>query len=790
MLTKSYCGTETQTRNVNTLLAIVIFADINNNKKFRLGLLIAVTNSEKLQQKSNLPTVTVRGFLNFRTTVDGTIIIFTPASAAIESTKHVLKSTSAEPLVITSRSRAQEIKPTSTQAFVVSTSSETSEALSSKKVNAEQYPIGLVTLLKGAVVHNGATTVYETRVIGTYIDGKYAQILKSTSSINLPTLSSSLSKIEPTSTVKSVVLPTAMPKPVRPVTKATPIKSPVLKLRQNAEIAAQNKKSAAFENKENSIQPSFRNREFALLQAEATTQTSNRLIKHRFGRVTEKPITTTTSRIKIRVPGRSTNRRKIWTPRQSPRVAVNRFKVKIPSSREKEEEEAAKEINKRFQNRFGVQKQKEEPKVKKEETKEDSSADNVYKPPILSLENSSSPGLDSAQIEPHKVVKEVQTITSEITQHIDGNNIKVDTTTWTTTVQRTIHPSEFDGSSVIAPTILPENNDVDATSIAETPPIVISRTYSVTERSMRTTVVPVFDGTLTTNHTVTESFFIRKLITAYKTMPPGDLQLLETASLEMNNNSYVDNIQGAEQAVLPSVFEGKIEFRDSEDDNSIHPTLANFNTQPTIEPSLNVNQFTPLPQIDLNNPLIIGAALRNPNLAALYFSLQQLKQQPLQYETITKPTEFLTTETVFNTKVVSFYDGRQTRTRTINEPGSTVSKVVKTYVTEVTPVINPQLYLQQAQLQQMFATQLLNPNLNPAPLNPLNVALPQSTRTITTVTTMTSTSTKVYTLVYNAFSTRYRTVTSTSIFPTTVTTYSTVAMANTLGPPAFNPFFG
>lgn len=29
---------------------------------------------------SDLPTVTVRGFLNFRTTVDGTVIVFTPSS--------------------------------------------------------------------------------------------------------------------------------------------------------------------------------------------------------------------------------------------------------------------------------------------------------------------------------------------------------------------------------------------------------------------------------------------------------------------------------------------------------------------------------------------------------------------------------------------------------------------------------------------------------------------------------------------------------------------------------------
>ena len=91
-----------------------------------------------------------------------------------------------------------------------------------------------------------------------------------------------------------------------------------------------------------------------------------------------------------------------------------------------------------------------------------------------------------------------------------------------------------------------------------------------------------------------------------------------------------------------------------------------------LQPSLNSNggyannNFGP--QIDLNNPLVLGAALQNPGLAAMYFGLQQLSQQATQYTTITKPTEYLTTETVTNTKVLSFYDGRQTRTRTITEP--------------------------------------------------------------------------------------------------------------------------
>lgn len=39
-----------------------------------------LTAAEDIDSDATLPTVTVRGFLNFRTTVDGTVIVFTPAS--------------------------------------------------------------------------------------------------------------------------------------------------------------------------------------------------------------------------------------------------------------------------------------------------------------------------------------------------------------------------------------------------------------------------------------------------------------------------------------------------------------------------------------------------------------------------------------------------------------------------------------------------------------------------------------------------------------------------------------
>lgn len=43
-----------------------------------------------------------------------------------------------------------------------------------------------MTVLGGTMVSEGATTIHETKVIGTYIQGKYAQILESTSRVIQP----------------------------------------------------------------------------------------------------------------------------------------------------------------------------------------------------------------------------------------------------------------------------------------------------------------------------------------------------------------------------------------------------------------------------------------------------------------------------------------------------------------------------------------------------------------------------------------------------------------------------
>jgi hypothetical protein len=69
------------------------------------------------------------------------------------------------------------------------------------------HPTGLVTTLGGTVVKEGVTTVHETSVIGTYVSGKYAQVLQSTSHIIQP----HHGKLKPTPSSSLRILKTAAP---------------------------------------------------------------------------------------------------------------------------------------------------------------------------------------------------------------------------------------------------------------------------------------------------------------------------------------------------------------------------------------------------------------------------------------------------------------------------------------------------------------------------------------------------------------------------------------------------
>lgn len=73
---------------------------------------------------------------------------------------------------------------------------------------SQTYPTGLVTVLSNTLVNNGLVTEMQTKVFGTYINGKYAQILKSSSRVNEPMAFSSPVYVNPTRAFQEQVKPT------------------------------------------------------------------------------------------------------------------------------------------------------------------------------------------------------------------------------------------------------------------------------------------------------------------------------------------------------------------------------------------------------------------------------------------------------------------------------------------------------------------------------------------------------------------------------------------------------
>lgn len=189
------------------------------------------------------------------------------------------------------------------------------------------------------------------------------------------------------------------------------------------------------------------------------------------------------------------------------------------TARDENEKEAAKLLNARLNRRLGVPRPVVEkptplttPKPLSIESLSSFEDKPIYNPPLLEGElsdHSFDPDLGQ-KISPQKVVTETQTYMSEITHFFDGQEPYIETVTLTTVVEKTIEPSEVDILS-----FSPANtNDLNLNGLQSNPRLVVlSKTYSVTESSSRTSLFPVVDGTVTATHTITENFIIHKLIT-------------------------------------------------------------------------------------------------------------------------------------------------------------------------------------------------------------------------------------------------------------------------------------
>ncbi|KAL1140858.1 hypothetical protein AAG570_000786 [Ranatra chinensis] len=70
-------------------------------------------------------------------------------------------------------------------------------------IGTKSYRTGLVRLIEGSIVKDGTTTFYESKVIGTITNDRYAQIIESTSSFKVDVTSTNVPEIAPTATTSA-----------------------------------------------------------------------------------------------------------------------------------------------------------------------------------------------------------------------------------------------------------------------------------------------------------------------------------------------------------------------------------------------------------------------------------------------------------------------------------------------------------------------------------------------------------------------------------------------------------
>ncbi|XP_050740540.1 uncharacterized protein LOC127010435 isoform X2 [Eriocheir sinensis] len=221
-------------------------------------------NLERGGEDSDLPTVTYVGFADFVTTIANTVVVFTPRSdtpnkiikPSVSKTREAqpptafnpspvgtpTSPTTLAPRLASSRHTEEDIiagSPTDAfglqpsvhhsgekskmEAQIVTPTSRTSlrgdqeEALvedlpppvfstvSTKRYNTiDLYPTGLVSYIGGTIVRDDMRTLLTTYVYGTYIQGQYAQVVQSTSSIFYLVSRSTLPDVQVTPPVQPV----------------------------------------------------------------------------------------------------------------------------------------------------------------------------------------------------------------------------------------------------------------------------------------------------------------------------------------------------------------------------------------------------------------------------------------------------------------------------------------------------------------------------------------------------------------------------------------------------------
>ncbi|XP_049865582.1 immunoglobulin A1 protease isoform X2 [Pectinophora gossypiella] len=701
----------------------------------------------------------------------------------------------------------------------------------------EDHPLGLVTTLGGTIVKDGLTTVHETSVIGTFISGKYAQVLNSNSKV-LPA-GGHRPKISPSPTHR--ILKTAAPavaKNHRHNLEPTPsigdddsgfsktTRRPAGSSFKNRHRPQSNSDNEAHENAPPPQTKKFKNRNSSQrTQSESTTPSfSNRRKSNRNSghKSTVTPVNNNDSQsrrgFKPRVqatpveatPASSTSVYKFklnrapgsgrWQYKTSPKPKVTIRKMKdddestTPNSNPLLDDPQSNELSPqaRSDNDLELQGSQSGPGALLENDTDDNSIEKP--PPVETLKVEISTPADFKD-----VYYEIATIKSPYTFQV-GRVKNTRIITVTSTIEKRIEPTIVPSaqSSLNEPltenilaTASPYGKDhnldssiatlpaITLSSDMETPPLeTITETFSTTQNMLKTHILPIVrDVNVTSSLTFIQTYQITRFVTATKTLPPMDFfQFIPSKTLK-EFNSRLDEA-GSELHL-------ELDFGDSNEDEDGVPRrvfppdldLANVGSEFDLT---EVDKYR-MPENHLRLKKAHGQTKGNqvteaPNVPTPALTPEQAQQLALLRllnpaaaaqipNVVTTSKPILKYETVYESHVIPYFDGKNTVHSTISRPVATVTKTEYEIGTSSLPAL---------------------------PLNPINPLFPpQFTVTSTPVvmnTEVTATDSQILKLTFGA-KTVYTTLFTTKVVPTVLTSYvtSSIPVQPSAGFPGYFP---
>lgn len=642
-----------------------------------------------------------------------------------------------------------------------------------KPTKVRNEPTGLVTKLGGTVVKDGLTTVHETSVIGTFIGGKYAQVLKSTSHLIHKPVASKVhkgkSQPEPSVLEDSLPLEALFSTPVgqnlirhsrRPAVQP-PFKNRLQRTKpppqdtvEQTPVPQKKKQTRPFKLSHNRFSRPTSTSEIPTVSVFTESATPTR----RYHRQRSAGASSSVNGNNIESGSRRFKPKPTSVPNEAT-TSVYKFKLARPQGRWQYKTTPKPRVAIRRQDEDSIQATPTTPEIEQSEQQPEQGevATTSTATPTLSLQTIKVEISTPANFS--NVYYEIATIKSPYTFQV-GTVKNTRFITLTSTFEKLLEEPSSSSTEPLTENILTSTPVYEREGTVVTLPVIaiagsetlpletMTDIFSTSEILLKTHLLPVVKDSNTTTITLVQTYEVTKVVSATKTLPPTELfQFIPSKTLN-EFNTRLDEA-GSELHL-------ELEFGDTDnDDEQPHSVTMFADISNATEP--------PPPPIPSLPPQEQLTPEKLQQLAFLRFL------NPNQAPVVTT-TPVLSIQTLYETHVIPVFNGLSTALSTISRPVKTIT----TTHFMTTTVALPSLPLP------LFPSQQPQPLITSSP--------------VITQTVITETDSKVLKLTFGA-KTAFTTLYSTRVIPTLLTTYHTTQLPiqPTIAPfpsffPPFNPF--